>query len=117
MSKFKQIIGRGTRLHDDCGKLWFNILDYAGAATRMFVDPKFDGDPVLVTEDQADDEGNTTVATDTVFKVAEEPGVYELAGIIESPDNEAPRKFYFDGGQVEIVAHDIGRSRRAAERG
>lgn len=31
MSEFKQIIGRGTRLRDDYGKLWFNILDYTGA--------------------------------------------------------------------------------------
>ena len=105
MSEFKQIIGRGTRLRDDYGKLWFNILDYTGSATRMFADPEFDGDPVLVTEDQVDDGGNTTAATDTVFKVAEEPGVYELAGIIEPPGDEAPRKFYFDGGQVEIAAH------------
>lgn len=105
MSEFKQIIGRGTRLRDDYGKLWFNILDYTGSATRMFADPEFDGDPVLVTEDQVDDEGNITAATDTVFKVAEEPGVYELGGIIEPPGDEAPRKFYFDGGQVEIVAH------------
>lgn len=105
MSEFKQIIGRGTRLRDDYGKLWFNILDYTGSATRMFADPEFDGDPVLVTEDQVDDEGNTTAATDTVFKVAEESGVYELGGIIEPPGDEAPRKFYFDGGQVEIVAH------------
>ena len=105
MSEFKQIIGRGTRLRDDYGKLWFSILDYTGSATRMFADPDFDGDPVLVTEDQVDAEGNATAATDTVFKVAEEPGGYEPAGIIEPTGDETPRKFYFDGGQVEIVAH------------
>ncbi|MCS3929170.1 type I site-specific restriction endonuclease [Bradyrhizobium elkanii] len=33
MSEFRQIIGRGTRLRDDYGKLWFNILDYTGSAT------------------------------------------------------------------------------------
>ena len=44
MSEFKQIIGRGTRLRDDYGKLWFNIDDYAGSATRMFADPSFGGD-------------------------------------------------------------------------
>ncbi len=104
MSEFKQIIGRGTRLRDDYGKLWFNILDYTGSATRMFADPEFDGDPVLITEDQVDDEGNITAETNTVFEVAEEPGVYEQGEIIEPPTGE-PRKFYFDGGQVEIVAH------------
>lgn len=105
MSEFKQIIGRGTRLRDDYGKLWFSILDYTGSATRMFADPDFDGDPVLVTEDQVDDEGNATAETDMVFKVAEEPADYEMAGIIEPPGDETPRKFYFDEGQVEIVAH------------
>jgi type I restriction enzyme R subunit len=44
MVEFKQIIGRGTRVRDDYGKLWFNILDYTGTATRNFADPAFDGD-------------------------------------------------------------------------
>ena len=35
MSEFKQIIGRGTRVRDDYGKLWFNIIDYTGSATRL----------------------------------------------------------------------------------
>jgi type I restriction enzyme R subunit len=46
MVEFKQIIGRGTRLFEP-DKLWFTILDYAGA-TRLFFDPDFDGDPELV---------------------------------------------------------------------
>jgi type I restriction enzyme, R subunit len=46
MVEFKQIIGRGTRLHEP-EKLWFTIVDYAGA-TRLFFDPEFDGDPELV---------------------------------------------------------------------
>ena len=50
MTEFKQIIGRGTRVRDDYGKLFFNILDYTGSATRLFADPEFDGDPALVTE-------------------------------------------------------------------
>ena len=39
MTEFKQIIGRGTRVRDDYGKLWFNIIDYTGSATRLFADP------------------------------------------------------------------------------
>ena len=46
MTEFKQIIGRGTRVRDDYGKFWFNIIDYTGSATRMFADPAFDGEPV-----------------------------------------------------------------------
>jgi type I restriction enzyme R subunit len=51
MCDFKQIIGRGTRVRDDYGKLWFNIVDYTGSATRMFADPDFDGDPARITEE------------------------------------------------------------------
>ena len=52
MCDFKQIIGRGTRVRDDYGKLWFNIVDYTGSATRMFADPDFDGDPARITEEE-----------------------------------------------------------------
>ena len=47
MTEFKQIIGRGTRVRDDYGKFFFNILDYTGSATRLFADPDFDGDPAV----------------------------------------------------------------------
>src|SRR5205823_9918057 len=60
MSEFKQIIGRGTRVRDDYGKLWFNILDYTGTATRNFADPAFDGDPAFATEEEIDEYGKTT---------------------------------------------------------
>ena len=45
MVEFKQIIGRGTRVHEK--KQWFMIIDYAGA-THHFFDQEFDGDPELV---------------------------------------------------------------------
>ena len=54
MVEFKQIIGRGTRVRDDYGKLWFNILDYTGTATRNFADPAFDGDPAFATQEEID---------------------------------------------------------------
>ena len=57
MTEFKQIIGRGTRVRDDYGKLFFNILDYTGSATRLFADPDFDGDPAIETEEEIDEEG------------------------------------------------------------
>jgi type I restriction enzyme, R subunit len=57
VTEFKQIIGRGTRVRDDYGKLWFNILDYTGSATRLFADPEFDGDPSIETEQTIDEAG------------------------------------------------------------
>jgi type I restriction enzyme R subunit len=44
MTKFKQIIGRGTRINEEYGKLFFTILDFR-QATDLFADPEFDGDP------------------------------------------------------------------------
>ncbi len=49
MTEFKQIIGRGTRVREDYGKLFFTILDFRGV-TELFADPAFDGDPVVVYE-------------------------------------------------------------------
>jgi hypothetical protein len=34
MVEFKQVIGRGTRVRDDYGKLWSNILDYTAQKVR-----------------------------------------------------------------------------------
>lgn len=103
MSEFKQIIGRGTRVRDDYGKLWFNILDYTGSATRLFADPAFDGDPALITEEEINEEGETTTVTET--QVEPEPPEEGEPGVIERPEDATPRKFYFDGGQIEIAAH------------
>lgn len=54
MTEFKQIIGRGTRLREDYQKLYFTIMDFKGA-TRLFADPDFDGEPVLIYEPNPDD--------------------------------------------------------------
>jgi type I restriction enzyme, R subunit len=55
MSEFKQIIGRGTRIHEDTGKLFFTIIDFR-KATEHFADPDFDGAPVQIYEP---DEGDS----------------------------------------------------------
>jgi len=47
MTKFKQVIGRGTRINEDYNKLWFTIMDFK-KATELFADPDFDGEPVVV---------------------------------------------------------------------
>jgi len=47
MTKFKQIIGRGTRINEEYGKLYFTILDFRNA-TDLFADKDFDGDPIRV---------------------------------------------------------------------
>ena len=54
MTEFKQIIGRGTRINEDYGKLFFTIMDFK-RATELFADPDFDGDPVQIYEPEADE--------------------------------------------------------------
>ena len=49
MTEFKQIIGRGTRIDEDYGKLFFTIMDFK-KATELFRDPDFDGEPVVIYE-------------------------------------------------------------------
>ncbi|MEU4772460.1 EcoAI/FtnUII family type I restriction enzme subunit R [Micromonospora sp. NPDC023644] len=47
MTEFKQILGRGTRVHEDTNKFTFTVLDFRGA-TSHFADPGFDGEPAQV---------------------------------------------------------------------
>jgi type I restriction enzyme R subunit len=54
MTEFKQIIGRGTRINEDYGKLYFTILDFK-KATELFADPGFDGDPVRIYNPRGND--------------------------------------------------------------
>jgi len=54
MTTFKQIIGRGTRINEDFGKLWFTIMDFK-KATELFADPDFDGPPIQVYQPGPDE--------------------------------------------------------------
>ena len=104
MVEFKQIIGRGTRVRDDYNKLFFNILDYTGSATRLFADPDFDGQPALVTEQEM------TATGETINEIiTDQPAISETEEDISpnlTDDSEGVRrKYYFDGGHVEIAAH------------
>ena len=110
MPEFKQIIGRGTRLRADYGKLAFNIIDYTGTATEKFADPAFDGDPVREREEVINEDGDIVEETE----VAEETdatdeldGTTEMeagdGGLPDEVEPSGPRKFYYDGGTVEII--------------
>lgn len=116
MTEFKQIIGRGTRLREDYGKYYFNILDYTGTATTHFADSEFDGDPEFISEEEIDEDGNTTTTTivdpegyeqeeDDGTTIDEDPpGPGPI--IIDPPEPPPePRKFYVDTGKVRISAH------------
>jgi type I restriction enzyme R subunit len=102
MTDFKQIIGRGTRVRDDYGKLFFTIMDYTGSATRLFADPDFDGEPANLTEEEANSEGKPIKVIIKSF--AEEP----QEEIVMTDDSEGiSRKYYVDTGGVEIRADTV----------
>ena len=109
MAEFKQIIGRGTRLREDYGKLWFSILDYTGTATEKFADPAFDGDPVAVTTIEIDQDGEEIERETAEQHSAEDRDSDEPTKPTELPPDDPsgylPRKLYVDGGEVEVVAH------------
>jgi type I restriction enzyme R subunit len=122
-SEFKQIVGRGTRLKVDYGKEYFNIIDFTGTATRHFADPDFDGDPARIEEAMVDEAGEQVelVEVATEAEAAEQEDVaaepYELTEeqigpgtgiVINEPLNgqiSEPRKYYIDGGEVEVIGH------------
>lgn len=118
MTEFKQIIGRGTRMREDYGKLFFNILDYTGTATRHFADKEFDGDPEFIDETKIDGNGNSTETTvidpgptsaddedevDGGQDVVNEPGSSEIVEPPEPPPQ--PRKYYVHTGHTTVNVH------------
>jgi type I restriction enzyme R subunit len=92
MTKFKQIIGRGTRIDDRYGKLWFTILDFK-KATELFADERFDGIPekVMVTkpDDIIEDEDNSFIDDLTDEEQNETDGINEPEADYTTGDNNS----------------------------
>lgn len=91
------------------GKLFFNILDYTGTATEKLADPKFDGEPTAETVTEVDADGEVVTSEGEENhppETADEPEGDTPPGRL--PPDEEPgesRKYYVDGGAVEVVAH------------
>ncbi|MUK50922.1 EcoAI/FtnUII family type I restriction enzme subunit R [Aliivibrio fischeri] len=128
MTKFKQIIGRGTRIDDRYGKLWFTILDFK-KATELFADERFDGTPEKVIkttpeiiEDETVDleemetEASTEESSDASSSESEEQtgeisdptGIYEPKGDGEW-EEETPKmvKYHVSGVSVSKIAERV----------
>lgn len=76
MTKFKQIVGRGTRINEEFGKMYFTILDFRNA-TDNFADPEFDGDPLRVKPISEDIDLTTLVEEE---ELEESPIIDEVTG-------------------------------------
>ncbi|HDX6354672.1 TPA: DEAD/DEAH box helicase family protein [Escherichia coli] len=124
MTKFKQIIGRGTRIGERYGKLWFTILDFK-KATELFADERFDGIPEKVMdttpEDIADPESDFEEKLEEISEHDDE----QVTGVDEPPappyqvtdtddvgplpeeDEKKIRKFHVNGVAVGVIAQRV----------
>lgn len=115
MTKFKQIVGRGTRINEEFGKLYFTILDFRNA-TDLFADKEFDGEPirVKVTGPEIDLEIEPVIDPEedkpVIDSVSGEPVVFipEPPPYRTPPDepfsvNEPREKFYVNGVNVSVL--------------
>ena len=112
MTEFKQIIGRGTRINEDYGKLFFTIMDFR-QATSLFADDDFDGPPVQIYEPKPDE---TVVPPDEPFGGAdgEGEGEDETGGSTggDSPDwdgsnGQPPTKYYVNNVEVRVATERV----------
>lgn len=124
MTKFKQIIGRGTRIDERYGKHWFTILDFK-KATELFADERFDGIPEKVMdttpEDIADPESDFEEKLEEISEHDDE----QVTGVDEPPappyqvtdtddvgplpeeDEKKIRKFHVNGVAVGVIAQRV----------
>ena len=110
LTEFKQIIGRGTRVREDFGKMYFTIIDFRDA-TKLFYDPAFDGeavqiykpkptDPILPPDEDTETE-EPEVLVDPVPPTLPPP-------IIDDPEGPRTRvKYYVNDVPVSIVGERV----------
>lgn len=97
MTEFKQIIGRGTRIAEDYGKMYFTVLDFRNA-TRLFADPKFNGPDVQdIDYDSEYNKDKKTVPANTDEHLD-----------TEAPNEEkAKKKVYINNVAVELLSERV----------
>ena len=104
MTEFKQIVGRGTRVHEDTGKFYFTLIDFRGA-TGHFADPEFDGEPVQLYEPGEDD---PIVPPDPPPPGPDDGEIIDDGWDPPPPPEPSPRKkIYVDGIEATIVAERV----------
>jgi len=113
MTEFKQIVGRGTRVHEDTQKFYFTLMDFRGA-TNHFADPEFDGDPVQIYEPVGDDPVTPPDTDFTGFEhgdqddyTADPPDTGGDEVTFPGGGGERQKKVYVDGISARIVAERV----------
>jgi len=113
MTEFKQIVGRGTRVHEDTHKYYFTLIDFRGA-TSHFADPDFDGEPVQIYEPkdgQPIDPPDAPPTDEDGAPLPEDPGedetIVDQPGLPLPPTGGPQKKVYVDGVGATIVAERV----------
>lgn len=114
MTEFKQIVGRGTRIYEPYGKLYFTILDFRNAS-RLFADPTFDGEPVQIYEPSADDPmqppdedlSGQNEPNDNQPSTNSTPNSTDFTDWPEDDPASRRIKYYVSGVEVRIVSERV----------
>ena len=115
MTEFKQIVGRGTRVHEDTKKYYFTLIDFRGA-TNHFADPDFDGEPVQIYQPGETDpitppEDAPATGEDGEILPAtpgsEETIVSDPANLLTPRGSGGTKKIYVDGVSASVVAERV----------
>jgi type I restriction enzyme R subunit len=118
MTEFKQIVGRGTRVHEDTKKYYFTLVDFR-KATNHFADPDFDGEPVQIYEpgegDPVTPPDDAPPTDDGEDAIPPEPSDEEtIVDGYPPPDitlppgvADAPAKYYIKGKPVTVLTERV----------
>jgi len=80
---------------DEYGKTWFTIMDFKGA-TRLFLDPNFDGDPVSIYDPKPKDPPQPPEDDD-------DDGGDVIVDPIDPPPPDTRPKFHVAGVPVSVL--------------
>lgn len=116
MTEFKQILGRGTRVHEDTKKYYFTLVDFR-KATAHFADPDFDGEPVQIYEpsevDPVTPPDDLPPSSDPDEPIPPQPDQDEVIIDIPLPPGPTPStptpatKIYIKGNPVSVLAERV----------
>jgi len=118
MTEFKQILGRGTRVHEETRKFYFTLVDFR-RATNHFADPDFDGEPVQIYQPGENDsplppDDHATGEDEAGQPLPPAPGddeiVLENPTLLYPPEIEGPgtpRKYYVREHEVSVVLERV----------
>lgn len=107
VTEFKQIIGRGTRIREAEGKVFFTIMDFR-KATNIFARPDFDGDPVQIYEPGPTEpvvppeDGDSPALPEDERPNSPEP-FPEIPDITIPDDPDKIKKYYINQVPVSVV--------------